>query len=40
MLVVAVLVPVAPGAITWLGAVAGLLLVQAWFVRLGRRLRR
>jgi peptidoglycan/LPS O-acetylase OafA/YrhL len=32
MLVVAVLVPVAPGAITWLGAVAGLLLVQAWFV--------
>ena len=31
MLVVAVLVPVAPGAITWLGAVAGLLLVQAWF---------
>jgi peptidoglycan/LPS O-acetylase OafA/YrhL len=32
MLVVAVVVPVAPGAITWLGAVAGLLLVQAWFV--------
>ena len=32
MLVVALLAPVAPGAITWLGAVAGVLLVQAWFV--------
>ena len=31
MLVVAVVVPVIPGAITWLGAIAGLLLVQAWF---------
>jgi peptidoglycan/LPS O-acetylase OafA/YrhL len=31
MLVVAVVVPVVPGAISWLGAVAGLLLVQAWF---------
>ena len=31
MLVVAVVLPVVPGAITWLGAVAGLLLVQSWF---------
>jgi peptidoglycan/LPS O-acetylase OafA/YrhL len=31
MLLVALVVPVVPGAITWLGAVAGLLLVQSWF---------